>query len=266
MPRRWLDRIDVIAEGPGRRIFVYPVENGKAEDLANVLSRLWVCLLRPVAAEEEHWRTCIARLQGAEASLAAVATRQYDRFDVWNFELRLWLAANAAFRCVRRGANSRSGWPTRCACATAGSWSSRASWACSSAGALLERRHLALPALPQRKPEEQLRIVADPATNSLIVYGTAQEFQNIKNILKELDAVPRQVLLDVLVLEISLDDKESLGLDYEIRPGNTTFFDRTLPSRGGVLTGILDSLSGATPLAAITPFPLGVSGDFRDRE
>ena len=36
--KRWLDRIDVIAEGPGRRIFVYPVENGKAEELANVLS------------------------------------------------------------------------------------------------------------------------------------------------------------------------------------------------------------------------------------
>src|SRR5262249_37247909 len=36
--KRWLDRIDVIAEGPGRRIFVYPVENGKAKELANVLS------------------------------------------------------------------------------------------------------------------------------------------------------------------------------------------------------------------------------------
>ena len=37
--RRWLERIDVIAEGPGRRIFIYPVENGKAEDLAAILSQ-----------------------------------------------------------------------------------------------------------------------------------------------------------------------------------------------------------------------------------
>ena len=36
--RRWLERIDVVAEGPGRRIFVYPIENGKADDLATVLS------------------------------------------------------------------------------------------------------------------------------------------------------------------------------------------------------------------------------------
>ena len=37
--KRWLDRIDVVAEGPGRRIFIYPVENGKAVDLADVLSQ-----------------------------------------------------------------------------------------------------------------------------------------------------------------------------------------------------------------------------------
>jgi general secretion pathway protein D len=37
--KRWLERIDIIAEGPGRRIFVYPVENGKAEDLAAILTQ-----------------------------------------------------------------------------------------------------------------------------------------------------------------------------------------------------------------------------------
>ncbi|MGE5820406.1 MAG: secretin N-terminal domain-containing protein, partial [Deltaproteobacteria bacterium] len=37
--KRWLDRIDIIAEGPGRRIFIYPVENGKAADLADVLNQ-----------------------------------------------------------------------------------------------------------------------------------------------------------------------------------------------------------------------------------
>ena len=37
--RRWLERIDVVAEGPGRRIFIYPVENGKATELADVLSQ-----------------------------------------------------------------------------------------------------------------------------------------------------------------------------------------------------------------------------------
>ena len=37
--KRWLERIDVVAEGPGRRIFIYPVENSKAADLADVLGQ-----------------------------------------------------------------------------------------------------------------------------------------------------------------------------------------------------------------------------------
>ena len=37
--KRWIDRIDVVAEGPGRRIFIYPVENSKAADLADVLGQ-----------------------------------------------------------------------------------------------------------------------------------------------------------------------------------------------------------------------------------
>lgn len=88
-----------------------------------------------------------------------------------------------------------------------------------------------------QKPEEQMRVVADPATNSLIVYGTAQEFQNIKNILKELDAVPRQVLLDVLIAEVTLKEGESLGVDYEIlKKDQVTIFGQTFGSRGAVRT------------------------------
>lgn len=88
-------------------------------------------------------------------------------------------------------------------------------------------------ATPQQ--QEQLRIVADPATNSLIIYGTAQEFQNIKNILKDLDAIPRQVLLDVLIAEITHTDNESLGVDYEIlRRNPQSIFGQRFPSAGAI--------------------------------
>lgn len=50
--------------------------------------------------------------------------------------------------------------------------------------------HQGSPAAPGAR--EQPRIMPDPATNSLIIYGTAQEFQNIKNILKEFD-IPNEV-------------------------------------------------------------------------
>jgi cell division septation protein DedD len=108
----------------------------------------------------------------------------------------------------------------------------------------------------QQQQQEQMRIVADPATNSLIVYGTAQEFQNIKNILKDLDAIPRQVLLDVLIMEVSLDDTEDFGVDYEIGRGTTTIFDKTFLSRGAVLGRVLSQVGAGNP----SFFPGGISG------
>ena len=85
--------------------------------------------------------------------------------------------------------------------------------------------------------QEQLRIVADPATNSLIVYGTAQEFQNIKNILKDLDAIPRQVLLDVMVAEVTLSDNQNLGVDYEVaRRFPNSIFGQKFGSAGAIRT------------------------------
>ena len=113
---------------------------------------------------------------------------------------------------------------------------------------------------PGAKPEEQLRIVADPATNSLIVYSTAQEFQNIRNILKELDIMPRQVLLDVMAAEITLTDNQSLGFEYEIMANKSgvTIFNQVFPSQGALRNGILP-LIPIDP-SAFTQFPRGLSG------
>ena len=208
----------MIAEGPGRRIFVYP-ENGKAEELANVLSAAlglparW----RPRRAR----RNSIARLPGYRSVWRRrpvwrepVRSSGTSGFGSSGFGSQQPFGAYAAAQIPRRLANPPRLCHSRllefpclldlllCLQApllSAGTWCSR---------------------LP-RPNQKSNCIVADPATNSLIVYGTAQEFQNIKNILKELDAVPRQVLLDVLVAEVTLTDTERLGLDYEIRPGNT---------------------------------------------
>ena len=109
------------------------------------------------------------------------------------------------------------------------------------------------PQAPGAKPEEQLRIVADPATNSLIIYGTAQEFQNIRNILKELDAIPRQVLIEALILQVDLRDTEDLGVDYQIlTKSRQTIFGKTFGSSAALVT-----LGKLLPSA---PFFSGVNG------
>jgi general secretion pathway protein D len=250
--KRWLDRIDVIAEGPGRRIFVYPVENGKADELANVLS---AALGLPAPAgggpkrtlEDLHRSTPGGASQfGGGRSATGTPGTSGSGFGMQQTQpFGAYAAAQVPAPTGQPAApvpQPAPGVPGLAPPPT-----------------VPRPPAPAAPGAPTPRPEEQLRIVADPATNSLIIYGTAQEFQNIKNILKELDAVPRQVLLDVVVAEITLDDSESLGFDYEFKIGNTTIFDRTFPSRGSVLTGILSAL-GAPNSAGITQFPGGASG------
>ncbi|HSH00325.1 MAG TPA: secretin N-terminal domain-containing protein, partial [candidate division Zixibacteria bacterium] len=98
-------------------------------------------------------------------------------------------------------------------------------------------RPTAQPGAAPAAQQEQLRIVADPATNSLIIYGTVQEFQNIRNILKALDAIPRQVLIEAMILQIDLKDAEDFGVDYEIfRKSRQTIFGETFGSNAALRT------------------------------
>jgi general secretion pathway protein D len=256
--KRWLDRIDVIAEGPGRRIFVYPVENGKAEELANVLS---AALGLPAPAgggqrrtlEELHRSTPGGTGQfggGSQFGGSRSGTSGTSGFGSSGFGSQQPFGAYAAAQVPAPAGQPAAPAPQP----TPG-------LAPLPPGTAPRAPTPGAPGAPTAKPEEQLRIVADPATNSLIVYGTAQEFQNIKNILKELDAVPRQVLLDVLVFEVTLSNTERLGVDYEIKSGNTPFLNFTFPSRGSVLTGLVNLLGQANSSGTTQPFG-GMTGIF----
>jgi general secretion pathway protein D len=234
--RRWLERIDVVAEGPGRRIFVYPIENGKAEDLANVLS---AALGLPAPAgggqrrtlEDLHRSTPGGTSQFGGGSQFGGSRSGTSGTSSSGFGSQQPFGAYAAAQIPAPAGQPAApvpqpapGVPVPPGLAPLPGAAPRAP----TPGA---------PGAPAAKPEEQLRIVADPATNSLIIYGTAQEFQNIKNILKELDAVPRQVLLDVLILEITLSENQSLGFDYSIMenfPGK--FAGQQFPSQGALST------------------------------
>lgn len=64
--------------------------------------------------------------------------------------------------------------------------------------------------------EQQIQIVADEITNSLVILATPRDYQMIKGVLSELDIVPRQVLVEMLIAEITLGDNMSLGITHTI--------------------------------------------------
>jgi len=203
---RWLENIDTYAEGPGRRIFVYPVENGKAVDLADILNQvLGQGPTRPrvprKTLKDIHERVPGGQLQptpglpsagqsggstGQSPSLYAVAPAQPPRP------------------------------PTR----------------------PRPEARAAPPTAPPARPEDQVRIVPDPATNSLIIFGTGQEFQNIRNILTKIDIVPRQVLMDVMIAEVSLEDELEFGVEYQILRDDVEIFGRDFNQHVSLLSGL----------------------------
>ncbi|ADO44830.1 type II and III secretion system protein [Hydrogenobacter thermophilus TK-6] len=67
-------------------------------------------------------------------------------------------------------------------------------------------------------------IVADKSTNTLIIKATPIEFEVIRSLLRELDVVPKQVLIEMVIAEVSLGK----GLQYGVE---------------GLLKGFLDSSS-----------------------
>jgi general secretion pathway protein D len=250
--KRWLERIDVVAEGPGRRIFIYPVENSKAADLADVLGQALGLPTTTARTSTQSLQSLHRATPGAGGSgFGFGTTGTGSRSTTTPFGTGIGImqppqtGIGGAFAAVPAPAQAT---PPSPAPGTPTPLPAPVQPRPQTPGG---------PAAP--RPEDQLRIVADPGTNSLIVYGTVQEFQNIRNILKELDAVPRQVLMDVLIAEVTLNNDESFGIDYEIGRGPTEIFGRTFNSRGSVLTGILNSLAAANA-DGISQFPGGISG------
>src|SRR5881409_2242369 len=72
---------------------------------------------------------------------------------------------------------------------------------------------------PQPIFKEEVRIVADPVTNSLVVLATKRDYQLIADVLKKIDVVPRQVLLEVTIAEIGLNKDLEFGVEWAIAQG-----------------------------------------------
>ncbi|MDB6068074.1 MAG: Type and secretion system protein [Pedosphaera sp.] len=60
----------------------------------------------------------------------------------------------------------------------------------------------------------QTKIIADQRSNSLLVFANKEDMRMIKKIIKDLDFVLPQVLIEAIIMEVSLDHGHNLGLSY----------------------------------------------------
>lgn len=61
---------------------------------------------------------------------------------------------------------------------------------------------------------ENVSITADPSTNSLIISASRSDYLKIRALLEELDVKRRQVLVEAMLLEVGVDDTETLSTEF----------------------------------------------------
>ena len=67
----------------------------------------------------------------------------------------------------------------------------------------------------QQEFEGQVRMTADPATNALIIDASPQDFETIKGVIDLLDVRRRQVYVEAIIAEVSLDKTRELGIEFQ---------------------------------------------------
>lgn len=67
---------------------------------------------------------------------------------------------------------------------------------------------------PGKSNSEDMRLMADPSTNSLVLYGTPAEASALEAMLKQLDMPAKQVSLEAKIVAISKDASRDLGVEW----------------------------------------------------
>ena len=62
--------------------------------------------------------------------------------------------------------------------------------------------------------EGQINIVVDEVTNSLIIRAYQRDYRTIMETIKKLDIYPKQVLIEVLLAEVTLNESTKFGLEF----------------------------------------------------
>ncbi|MFZ5465927.1 MAG: type II secretion system secretin GspD [Pseudomonadota bacterium] len=200
--KEWVDRLDRGGAGPGSRLYVYQVKNRKASELAEVIGEIFLGQER---ARTEPVRLAPglqpARLEsrpsgisggGLSAQATGLAARNQPGLTPrapLTGGMTMGLGATGSYPASGLGGGSplTGDVPQRPASGGEGL-------------TVIEGAGV--------------RVVADEANNSILVYASAEDFRIVEQALKRLDVEPLQVLVEASIVEVSLSDELRYGLEW----------------------------------------------------
>ena len=93
--------------------------------------------------------------------------------------------------------------------------------------------------------EQIVKVAVEPsmANNALLVNASPLDFEYVKSLVEQLDHMPEQVMVEVLIAEVTYDDNFSLGVEWatidEPSEGSTTVIGRSRPGATDNLSNLL---------------------------
>lgn len=84
-----------------------------------------------------------------------------------------------------------------------------------------------------------VQIIPDEGTNSLVIKASPQDFLQIKRVIEKIDTIPRQVMIQVLVAEITLTDQLQYGVEWWLKNARVSFDGRPRSAQLGLDTGLV---------------------------
>lgn len=66
----------------------------------------------------------------------------------------------------------------------------------------------------------ELKIVVDERSNTLIIFATGEKYQQLLPLMRRLDVMPKQVILEVTIAEVTLRDDFKRGVEFALSKGN----------------------------------------------
>lgn len=106
--------------------------------------------------------------------------------------------------------------------------------------------------------QQPLRITADRSKNALLIQGNERQYQQVKDVLANLDIAPLQVMIEAQIVEVSLGDTLRYGVQYFLDTGGLKIDEDSITQ----LTSST-SASGIAPNLSLPPgggFAFSLSG------
>ncbi|MFG0327722.1 MAG: secretin N-terminal domain-containing protein [Phycisphaerales bacterium JB037] len=90
-----------------------------------------------------------------------------------------------------------------------------------------------------RQLEQEVTIVGDAKSNKLVISASPRYIDTVTQIVEELDAAPPQVVIQVLLAEVTVDGSDTWGVDVEVGPfGGDDYRVGSFPAGAAIATAI----------------------------